>query len=105
MRGGSDGALASTGADAVVKLALHGRRNVGGRLYRESRSALLSVLVSIVLQDELLEVQESPLVRHLLPDLYLRFPGILGCQSRTVWTLTILDDVLDLKHLLQDRRC
>lgn len=62
------------------------------------------ILVSTVLQDELLEVQEGSLVRHLLTQLYLGLPGVLGCQPGTVWTLTILNDVLDFERLLENRR-
>jgi len=38
-----------------------------------------SLLVSVVLQDQLLQPQESPLMRDLLPDLHTSLPCVLGC--------------------------
>ena len=53
-----------------------------------------------MLQDELLKVQERALVRNFLPKLDKGFPGVLRSQFRTVGTLSVLDQVFDLKHLL-----
>jgi len=61
------------------------------------------ILLSTVLQDKLLEVQESSLVRHFLSDLDNSLPGILCGQLRAIRTLTILNKVLNLKGLLEYR--
>lgn len=62
---------------------------------------LESVLVHAVLEDELLEVQERPLVVDFLSDLDEGTPGVLGGQPRALLALGALDDVLDLEDLLQ----
>ena len=62
------------------------------------------VLLRAVLEDELLEEQERPLVRNLLPDLHESLPGVLRGQLRAVGALAVLNKELDLKDLLQDRR-
>lgn len=59
-------------------------------------------LVSIVLQDQLLQPQERPLVRNLLPDLHTRFPSVLCRQSRTRRALAGVDNESEDKSLLQD---
>lgn len=61
------------------------------------------ILVRVVLQNELLEVEESALVIDLLAHLNQRFPGVLGCQSSAFRALRSLDHVLDLEDLLQNR--
>lgn len=61
------------------------------------------VLVHAVLEDELLEVQERPLVVDFLSDLDEGTPGVLGGQPRALLALSALDDVLDLEDLLQNR--
>ena len=53
-----------------------------------------------MLQDELLKVQERAFVWNFLPKLDKGFPGVLRSQSCTVGTLSVLDQVFDLKHLL-----
>ena len=62
------------------------------------------VSIRAVLEDELLEVVERPLVVDLLPDLHQRPPRVLRRQPRAVGTLPVLDHELDLEDLLQDRR-
>lgn len=62
------------------------------------------VLVGVVLEDELLEVEERPLVVDLLSHLDKRAPRVLGRQTRALRALRTLDEVLDLKNLLQNRR-
>jgi hypothetical protein len=47
-----------------------------------------SLLVSIMLQDQLLQPQERPLVRNLLPNLNTGLPSVLRCQFRTCRTLS-----------------
>lgn len=47
------------------------------------------VFVGSVLDDELFEVQESPLVRDLLPDLDDCLPCVFRGELRTVGTLAI----------------
>ena len=64
---------------------------------------LEGVLVHAVLEDELLEVQERPLVVDFLSDLDEGAPGVLGGQPRALLALGALDDVLDLEDLLQNR--
>lgn len=51
-----------------------------------------NLLVGIVLQNQLLQPQERPLVRNLLPDLDTSFPCVLGGQLGTCGTLTSVDD-------------
>jgi hypothetical protein len=59
-------------------------------------------LVSIVLQDQLLQPQECPFVRDLLPDLHTRFPSVLCRQSRTRRALASVDDEGEDECLLQN---
>jgi hypothetical protein len=59
------------------------------------------VFLNAVLEDELLEEEESPFMRHLLANLDDGFPRVLGSQSRTVRTLTALHEVFDLEGLLE----
>lgn len=61
------------------------------------------ILVGTVLQDELLQIQERPLVRHFLTDLNDRLPSILGCELGAVRALAVQNDILNLEDLLQDR--
>ena len=61
-----------------------------------------SLLVSIMLQDQLLQPQERPFMRNLLSDLYTSLPSVLRRQSRTCWTLTSVDDKREDECLLQD---
>ena len=60
-------------------------------------------LVRVVLQDQLLQPQERPLVRDLLPNLHTCLPGVLRRQSGTSRTLSSVHDERKLKRLLQDR--
>lgn len=62
------------------------------------------IFVGVVLEDELLEVQESTLVVDLLSDLDECSPGVLGGETGALGALGSLDDVLDLEDLLQDGR-
>jgi len=64
---------------------------------------LFYLLVSIVLQNQLLEEQESPLVVYLLPDLHTGLPGVLRGQSGTLRTLGTLYDKSQDESLLQHR--
>jgi hypothetical protein len=57
-----------------------------------SRREAKSLLVGIMLQDQLLQPQERPLVRNLLPDLHTSFPGVLRCQFRTCRTLSSVNN-------------
>lgn len=57
-----------------------------------------------MLQDELFEEKKRPFMRHFLADLDKRFPGVLRGELGAVRALSVLDDVLDLEDLLQDRR-
>lgn len=59
----------------------------------------------IVLQDQLLQPQERPLVRDLLSDLYARLPSVLRCQLGTTWALTGVDDQSQDERLLKDSVC
>jgi hypothetical protein len=60
------------------------------------------VLLDAVLEDELLEEEEGPLVRDLLSDLDDRFPRVLGGEAGTVRALGVLDQELDLEYLFED---
>jgi hypothetical protein len=60
------------------------------------------VLLDAVLEDELLEEEEGPLVRDLLSDLDDRFPRVLGGEAGTVQALGVLDQELDLEYLFED---
>jgi len=59
-----------------------------------------SLLVSIMLQDQLLQPQERPLVRNLLPDLNTGLPGVLRCQFRTCRTLSSMNNEREDECLL-----
>ena len=59
--------------------------------------------MSIVLQDQLLQPQECPLVRDLLPDLHTRFPCVLRGQSSTCGTLSGVHDEREDESLLKNR--
>ena len=61
------------------------------------------VFLCVVLEDELLEVEEGALVRDFLADLHKSFPGILRRKPCAIWTLAVLDKVLDLERLFEDR--
>jgi len=61
-----------------------------------------SLLVSIMLQDQLLQPQERPLMRHLLPDLHTSLPSVLSCQFRTCRTLSSVDNKRENECLLKD---
>lgn len=52
-------------------------------------------------EDQLLKEKERPFVRDLLAHLDERFPRILRRDLGAVRTLSVLNDVLDLKYLLQ----
>lgn len=58
----------------------------------------------MVLEDELFEEQECPLMWHLLSYLDHRLPCVLRCKLGAVRTLAVLYDIFDLEHLLDDRR-
>lgn len=60
------------------------------------------ILVGVVLEDELLEVQESTLVVDLLANLNEGAPGVLGGETSALGALRSLDHVLDLEDLLKD---
>lgn len=60
------------------------------------------ILVGVVLEDELLEVEERPLVVDLLANLHERAPGVLGGETSALGALSSLDDVLDFEDLLED---
>lgn len=58
-----------------------------------------------MLQYQLFQEQKSPLVLDFLSDLHHRSPGILCRELRTIRTLPILHQILDLKRLFEDSRC
>jgi hypothetical protein len=60
------------------------------------------ILVSTVLEDDLLEVEEGSLVRDLLTNLNSSAPGVVGIGLLTVGALLRGDDVFHLKCLLDD---
>lgn len=60
------------------------------------------ILLRAVLQDQLLQEQERPLVWDLLPDLHQCLPCVLRRQLRAIRTLTVLYEVLDLEDLLEN---
>ena len=60
------------------------------------------VLVGAMLQNQLFQVQERPLMRHLLSDLYRRSPCVVGVALGAVWTLVVVLCELDLEALLHD---
>jgi hypothetical protein len=55
-----------------------------------------------MLEDQLLEVKERPLVVDFLSDLNHRSPGVLRRQSGALGALRTGDDVLDFEDLLQN---
>lgn len=63
-----------------------------------------SLAVSIVLEDQLLQVQKGALVRHFLAHLHRRLPHVLRGKTRAVGALSILHYKFHLKDLLQDSR-
>lgn len=58
------------------------------------------VFVRPVFKNQLLQVQERPLVWNFLSDLNNGLPGVLGRKSRAIRTLAVQHDVFDLKYLL-----
>lgn len=58
------------------------------------------ILLRPVLQDKLLEVQERTFMWNFLPDLNKGLPSVLRSQSRTIGTLSVLNQVFDFKYLL-----
>lgn len=63
------------------------------------------VFLCAVLEDELLEEEKGALMRNLLSDLHQGPPCVLRRELSTILTLTVLYEVLNLEHLLEDRRC
>jgi hypothetical protein len=61
------------------------------------------ILLRAVLQDQLLEEQERPFMWHFLAHLHECLPRVFRGQLRTVWTLPVLHEVLELERLLQNR--
>lgn len=61
------------------------------------------ILLSAVLQNQLLQVQKGPLMGNFLADLDECLPGIFRCELGAIGALTVLDEVLDLEGLFQDR--
>lgn len=55
-----------------------------------------------MLQDQLLQPQECPLVRNLLPNLDTGLPSVLRCQFRTCRTLSSVNNKREDECLLQD---
>lgn len=62
----------------------------------------IHLLVSVVLQDQLFEEQERPLVVDLLSHLHTGLPCILRSQPGTIGTLSTVNDQEQDKRLLQD---
>jgi hypothetical protein len=60
------------------------------------------ILLRPMFQDKLLKVQERPFMRDFLPDLNKGLPSVLRSQSRTVGTLSVLNQVFDFKYLLEN---
>jgi hypothetical protein len=61
------------------------------------------VLLCVMLEDQLLEVQESTFVRHFLSHLDEGFPSVFGGEFCAVRALAVLDEVLNFECLFQDR--
>ena len=61
------------------------------------------ILLSVVFEDKLFQVQECPFMRNFLSDLNHGFPGVFSSQFCAIRTLTVLNEILDLKNLFQDR--
>lgn len=57
-----------------------------------------------MLQNELLQVKEGPLVVDLLADLHQGVPCIFRSEFRAVGALSVYNDILNLKYLLEDCR-
>ena len=62
------------------------------------------VLLGSVLEDKLLEEEEGPLVGDFLSDLDEGLPCVLRGELCAIWTLAVLDEVLDLEYLFENRR-
>lgn len=60
------------------------------------------ILLRTMLQDKLFEKQERAFVRDLLTDLNERLPRVLRGEFSTVGALGMLNEVLDLKNLLEN---
>lgn len=76
-----------------------------GEVKVEAMLCLLNVdriLMGAILQDQLLEVEERPLVWHLLPNLNDGSEGMVGETLHTVRALLCGNDVFDLECLLDD---
>jgi len=58
----------------------------------------------MVLEDELFEEQERSFMWHLLSYLDHRLPCVLRRKLSAVRTLAVLHNILNLEHLLDDRR-
>lgn len=56
-----------------------------------------------MLQDQLFQPQEGPLMRHLLPDLHRRLPRILRRELGARRTLASVHDKDEHERLLEDR--
>ena len=63
------------------------------------------ILLSVVLEDKLLEVQECPLMRDLLAHLDKCFPSVFGSELCAIRALPVLDKVFDLEGLLKNSIC
>jgi hypothetical protein len=63
---------------------------------------MVNLLVGVMLQDQLLQPQERPLVRNLLPNLHTSLPSVLCRQSRTCRALSSVDNKRQDECLLQD---
>lgn len=61
------------------------------------------VLLGAVLQNQLLEEEEGPFMGHFLAHLHERLPSIFCREFGAVRTLAVLDEVLELEGLLQNR--
>ena len=61
------------------------------------------LLVRVVLEDQLFQEQERPLVVDLLPDLHACLPRVFGGEPCTLRTLSTLHDQREDKGLLEDR--
>ena len=58
------------------------------------------ILLRPMFQNKLLKVQECTFMWNFLPDLNKGLPSVLRSQFRTVRTLSVLNQVFDLKYLL-----
>lgn len=82
----------------MTPLAIEEVQAISNLLHRDH------VFLGSVLQNELFKEQKSPFMRDLLSDLDQGFPGVLCCQFCAVWTLAVLNEILDLENLLEDGR-